>query len=186
MEKRPSEILISGLATAALLALGYFSFGFWTTVIFASGFLGGYFFWIFLKRLPEWETIRAPYFLSFALFVFGHKVEENVFEFQKELSKITSVPVPEVTSLPLILLVLGSVGGWLMIPTLLKRRSMYGHYLACTFFFSMGIVELAHFIFPLFKQGPYGYFPGMASVIVLAPAAWWGIIRLARNQTVPD
>jgi hypothetical protein len=39
----------------------------------------------------------------------------------------------------------------------------------------MGITELAHFIFPVLVNEPYGYFPGMASVLVLAPRTWWGI-----------
>jgi hypothetical protein len=53
--------------------------------------------------------------------------------------------------------------------------------LAWTFFTSMGITELAHFLLPLLTTEPYGYFPGMASVVVLAPLAWWGMWRLARG-----
>jgi len=37
------------------------------------------------------------------------------------------------------------------------------------FYTAMGITELAHFFFPFFSAEPYGYFPGMASVVILAP-----------------
>lgn len=46
-------------------------------------------------------------------------------------------------------------------------------------FTAMGVTELAHFAFPLFVAEPNGYFPGMASVVVLAPVAWWGMWRLS-------
>jgi len=47
----------------------------------------------------------------------------------------------------------------------------------------MGITELAHFVFPSFTNKAYGYFPGMASVVLLAPVAWWGMYRLSRRST---
>lgn len=40
----------------------------------------------------------------------------------------------------------------------------------------MGVIELAHFVFPLFGGRPYGYFPGIMSVVPLARAAWWASI----------
>jgi hypothetical protein len=60
------------------------------------------------------------------------------------------------------------------------RGYEFGRFLAWTFFASMGITELAHFGLPLLTQRPYGYFPGMGSVVVLAPLAWWGMWRLSR------
>ncbi len=41
--------------------------------------------------------------------------------------------------------------------------------------------ELAHFVFPLMTGHAYGYFPGMATVFVLAPLALWGLWRLRRS-----
>jgi hypothetical protein len=108
-------------------------------------------------------------------------VEENVLKFQQELSKITGVPVPEVSSVPLVVLLLLTVGAWLMAPYLMRRDFAFGYYLAWTFFASMGITELAHFFLPLFKDGPYGFFPGMASVVLLAPTAWYGMRKLSRK-----
>ena len=54
---------------------------------------------------------------------------------------------------------------------------------AWTLFASMGLTELAHFIMPLLANEPYGYFPGMASVVILAPLAWWGMWRLFRGSS---
>lgn len=64
-------------------------------------------------------------------------------------------------------------------PFLVIHRVAFGYYLAWTAFAAMGITELAHFlIFPFLRGEPYSYFPGMASVILLAPVAWWGMLRL--------
>jgi hypothetical protein len=80
---------------------------------------------------------------------------------------------------PLAVLLYAFAATWLLIPWLVGRRHAFGYFLVWTFFASMGITELAHFVFPLFTGAPYGYFPGMASVVPLAPLAWWGIWRLA-------
>ncbi|WP_137761645.1 hypothetical protein [Pontibacter sp. SGAir0037] len=69
------------------------------------------------------------------------------------------------------------------IPFLHGRGYAFGYYLAWTFFAAMGITELAHFIFPFFTNGGDSYFPGMASVFVLAPFAWWGMYRFTRKST---
>jgi hypothetical protein len=46
----------------------------------------------------------------------------------------------------------------------------------------MGITELAHFVFPFFRAAPHGYFPGMLTVLALAPAAGWGVRKLATSR----
>lgn len=108
-------------------------------------------------------------------------MEENIFKFQEKLSEITGTPVPSLASPSLILLVLMSVGGWLLVPYFMKRNYEFGSYLAWSFFSSMGFTELAHFVFPFFEDKPYGYFPGMMSVLILAPLAWWGMICLSKK-----
>ncbi|MDX2001848.1 MAG: HXXEE domain-containing protein [Chitinophagales bacterium] len=173
-------IIAALLFTLGLLAVGYFSFGIWTTFIFASGFLGGFILWLFAPNTASFASIRKPYWFTLAALILLHRVEEYIFKFQEELAKMTGNPIPDLTSPALIALVLASVGGWLFIPYLIKRSYSFGYYLAWTFFAAMGIAELAHFIFPFFTHEPYGYFPGMASVIVLAPTAWWGMRRLSR------
>lgn len=80
------------------------------------------------------------------------------------------------------LLVFVSVGAWLLVPVLIKRGYEFGYYLAWTYFTAMGITELAHLIFPLIKGSAYGYFPGMASVVLLAPVAWWVIYGLVSGR----
>ncbi|WP_113961056.1 hypothetical protein [Roseimicrobium gellanilyticum] len=67
------------------------------------------------------------------------------------------------------------MGGWLLIPLLLKRRIEFGYFLAWTYFTAMAITELAYFIFPFFSGREHGYFPRILSVVALAPAAWWGM-----------
>ncbi|MES2034705.1 MAG: HXXEE domain-containing protein [Pseudomonadota bacterium] len=182
MKASAATILIAILFTATVLALGYLSFGFWTTMIFTSGFAGGLLLWLIIPARPPYEAIRAPYWLTFGLFVI-HRVEEKLAGFFAALSRLTHVPTPDILSWNVILLVALSVGAWLAVPVLLKRGIAFGYYLAWTFFAAMGITELAHFIFPLIAGGPYGYFPGMASAALLAPAAWWGLWRLGHQHS---
>lgn len=177
---RPNKLHIcaSLIFTLLILLLGYAAFGFVTMLIFTSGFLGGFFLWLYFGNSGSYKTIVVPFWITFAMFII-HRVEEKQMEFFDSLSRITNVPTPGITSPEVIALVLLSVGAWIAVPFLVKRRSPFGHYLAWTFFAAMGITELAHFIFPFFVDGPYGYFRGMASVVLLAPAAWWGMYRLA-------
>ena len=174
----------AGAHSALLLLLGYLVFGPWTSLIFSFGFAGGYVLWLLMPLRQNFSQIRAPYWLTLAAFLLLHRVEENLMKFQERLAELTGNPVPALNSPALILLVALTVGGWLMIPCLMKRGFRFGRYLAWTFFASMGVSELAHFIFPLFAPGPYEYFPGMASVFVLSPLAWWGMHRLgSRRET---
>ncbi len=164
--------------TSATLIIGYLAFGFWTMMIFTSGFLGGLVLWWFFPSSVDFARLRAPYWIALALFLV-HRVEEKMMGFFSFLSGVTGVSTPEITSWPVITLVLISVGAWLSIPILVKRRKSFGYYLAWTFFASMGITELAHWlVFPFFVDHPATYIPGMASVVPLAPVAWWGMSRL--------
>jgi len=178
---KKSVIFLNLLFTLAILALGYWSFGFWTVLIFTTGFLGGFFLWLLIPSTVTWASIKVPYVLTLILFL-AHRVEEKQLGFFQELARITNVPTPEINSPQVILLVLTSVGAWILIPVLVKRGNQIGYYFTWTFFAAMGITELAHFIFPLFTGQPYGYFPGMASVVFLAPAAWWGLWRLIKSE----
>ncbi len=180
MSKPWSTVFLALLFTLIILGVGYSAFGFWTTMIFTSGFLGGYILWLLMPTYASFASIKAPYILSLVFFLL-HRVEERVAGFFQALADITQVPTPEIVSWPVILLVATSVGAWLLIPLLIKRGYPFGYYLAWTFFAAMGITELAHFILPFFVEGPYGYFPGMASVVLLAPTAWWGMWRLTRK-----
>ena len=176
-------IILACLFTVMVLTLGYICFGFWTALIFTSGFLGGFLIWVFVPAKASFQSIKIPFWLTFIIFI-GHRVEEKVCNFFDRLAEITHSPKPEITSVPVILLVVTSVIAWLFVPFLMKRGYAFGYYLAWTFFTAMGITELAHFIFPLFTNEPYGYFPGMASVIILAPVAWWGMYSLLNRTKI--
>ena len=174
-------ILIAFLITATTLILGHISFGFWTMLIFSSGFLGGFVLWLLFPTATPYAKLRAPYWSALVLFL-AHRVEEKVAGFFKFLSEITDVPTPEVTSWNVISLVVISAGAWLSIPWLLKRKNELGYYLAWTFFAAMGITELAHWaVFPFLVEDTYRYIPGMGSVVLLAPAGWWGLRNLVRG-----
>jgi hypothetical protein len=126
------------------------------------------------------KVVRWPYFISLVLFAL-HRAEEYFAGFFDALAAITGVAKPEISSPPVVLLVLLSVGAWLLVPFLMGR-TRFGTYLAWTFFSALGITELAHIVvFPILVGQPFGYFPGMASVFVLAPFAWWGLFRLWRE-----
>ena len=183
--KRSKQVKVAALAfTIAILAIGYDAFGFWTTMIFTSGFLGGYLLWLAFPAEPDFQKIKAPYWTVIVLFL-GHRIEEKVSGFFARLSVITGVETPEVTSAPVIAIVLCSVGAWLIAPALVKRKLSFGYYLMWTLFAAMGITELAHiFVFPFFSEPVLQYFPGMISVVFLAPAAWWGMRTLAKDKSL--
>ena len=102
--------------------------------------------------------------------------------FDQVSARITGTPIPDVpVGLILAILVL-PVGAWIAIPVLIKRHFEFGRFLAWTFFASMGITELAHFLMPVLAKERYGYSPGMLSVFILALLAWWGMARLLRTQ----
>lgn len=179
MSKRVTVIALAAAHTAAIVAIGYVLLGFVGMALFAFGFVGGLVVWLVTRDDATFTDIRVPYFLTLAFFVL-HKVEERETDFFPALSQITGVPVPQDGS-PLALLLYALAAAWLLVPLLMLRGHSFGHYLAWTFFVSMGLVELAHFVLPLFEDRRYGYFPGMASVLLLAPVAWWGTWRLSRG-----
>lgn len=179
-----STRLVALAISLGTLFFSYVSLGAIVAMVFASGYLGGFLLWIcFSAQQPTFDVIRKPFWATWAAFIFLHKIEENRFKFFEVVSQITGVSVPEIGSLPLTMLLLLGVVPWLLIPYFFKRNHPLGTYFAWTFFASMGITELAHFVvFPFFVDGPYGYFPGMGSVVVLAPVAWWGMWKLSRNS----
>ncbi len=182
MEKRTVTVLLALLFTLAVLVLGYAMLGLLPMFLFAFGFLGGFILWLIVPTNASFAAIKGPFFLTLAFFVL-HKFEERYMDFFPRLSEITGVPVPETDSF-LVYLLYAFAGTWLFIPYLVQRGAEFGNYLAWTFFTAMGVTELAHFFFPFFTAEQYDYFPGMASVVILAPAAWWGMYRLSRKMVM--
>lgn len=178
--KNKAATIAAVVFTLVAITLGYIALGALTAFLFTFGYLGGLIIWLFVSAKVPFRQIAWPYFITLVLFM-AHKYEERTKDFFPALSEITGLPVPEITSLPAImLLVLAAV--WLAIPFLIWKKSDFGYFLAWTFFASMGITELAHFVLPFLTDKPYGYFPGMYSVAVLAPVAWWGMYKLSKHN----
>ncbi|KAF1705403.1 hypothetical protein CSC66_00950 [Pseudoxanthomonas kaohsiungensis] len=162
--------------------LGYVYLGPLYASLFLVGYGGGFALWLLVPAAPLWGSVRLPYWLTLAAFLLLHKVEENQAAFFEAVSnRITGDPAPGMSVGVAIGLLVIPVGAWLAIPLLLRRGYELGRYLAWTFFASMGLTELAHFLMPVLANEPYGYFPGMASVVILAPLAWWGMWRLSNE-----
>lgn len=180
-----SAIVVAASVSTVTLLLGYIGFGVVTMLIFTAGFVGGLVLWLALPARGAWPDIKVPFFTCVLLF-FTHRVEEKQLRFFAYLSEVTGVPTPDLTSPAVLALVALSVGAWLLVPLLMRRASPVGRYLAWTFFASMGITELAHFlVFPWLNDSLTAYVPGMWTIVVLAPVAWWGMLRLARGRPVP-
>ncbi len=182
MEKEKWTWWLAIAFTIAVPAIGYISLGIIPALIFLCGYAAGFIFWHFSTNTAWSKSISVVYWLTFGLFIV-HRIEEKYMGFFDALSDLTAMPKPEITSTPIIALVLLSVGGWIAAPFMIERKSSFGYYLAWTFLASAGISELAHFIFPFFKTGNYGYFPGMWSVFALAPVAWYGMVKLKKSNT---
>ena len=180
-QSRSGRLIAMALLFSLLIPLlGQVYLGPLYAVLFATGYLGGFLLWLMLPTRPAWTVVRAPYWLTMLTFLLLHKVEENRTAFFQAVSdRITGDPPPNVTIDLMLSLLALPVGAWIAIPFLINRSSAFGYYLAWTFFVSMGVTELAHFVLPVLAKEPYGYFPGMASVLVLAPLAWWGMWGLA-------
>lgn len=172
--------ILALLFTLSIIGLGYVMLGIIPMFLFTFGFLGGFMLWIKVPTKTEFSNIKLPFYLTLLAF-FLHKVEERQMNFFQRLSEITNVQPPPTDSILVYLLYI-LAGAWLLIPYLVKKQNSFGYYLAWTFFTSMGIIELAHFVFPFFIDKPYRYFPGMATVFFLAPLGWWGMFRLSKKN----
>ena len=173
MKKKLSTVLLSTAFTSGVVGIGYVLLGFVPMALFALGFLVGFILWLATRRQPPFASFKVAFYVTLILFAI-HKLEERYLNFFPELSKITGVPMPDTDSAFVVLLYLFAAA-WLLIPYLTSNGLEFGYFLAWTFFASMGIVELAHFAFPLFTGRGFGYFPGMASAVLLVPTAWWGM-----------
>lgn len=184
MNARPtpwlSALFPAAAHSAAVILVGWLLLGPLPSLLFSFGFLTGLISWLAVGGSSSFQSIRSPYWATLGLFIV-HKTEERLSGFFPALAKLTGIPVSEeLNALGIILYALSAA--WLLIPFLMNRGIAFGQYLAWTFFCSMGITELAHFIFPLFTNTPYAYFPGMVSVLGLAPAAWWGMWSLRQEE----
>ena len=142
--KSLSIVGIAFLFSVLVPFVGYLSFGIWPALLFLTGYMGGFLLWLFFPTRAPFKSIKWIYIATFLLFLV-HRVEEKVSGFFATLADMTGVPIPEIVSVPIILLLLFSVLGWLIGPILYKRNISFGYYLVWTFFASMGITELPPF-----------------------------------------
>lgn len=177
---RLGTIAVAVTLSVLAVASGYFALGGLAASIFAVGYVGGLVLWLSVPGPVVYRRFRAPYWLTLAAFVLLHKPEERYAQFFDVLAQISGTAIPESTDPAVLLMLATGFLPWLLIPWLAGQGRDFGRYLAWTFFASMGLSELAHFVLPLFLAQPYGYFPGMLSVVILAPLAWWGLWRLAQ------
>ena len=180
----PPKLIASALVFSLLVPLlSLVYLGPFYAALFLVGYLGGFALWIVVRSHASWKAIRVPYWLT-ALAFAAHKAEENRTQFFDVVSsQITGTP-PPVLSFGLVLaLLIVPLVAWLAIPWLMGRTPEFGRFLAWTFFTSMGLTELAHFAMPVLAGQPYGYFPGMASALLLVPLGVWGMWRLAHRTS---
>lgn len=180
--------IFAGLFFSLLVpVVGYYYLGGLYAILFLIGYGTGLIFWLVVPYKASWKSLKAPYWLTVFVFLLLHKVEENRMRFFEVVSsKITGGQVPQLSVGLVIGLLIIPIGLWLAVPFLMKRKHEFGYYSLWTLFTSMGITELAHFFLPFLTDEPYGYFPGMASVLVLAPCAWWGMWRLLKKDSVTN
>lgn len=184
MKKQPLIIISALIFSLAIPVFGYIYTGALIATLFLIGYLAGFFLWLFLPAKVSYAAIRVPYWATMLVFLLLHKVEENRMGFFEVVGdKITGIPVPEITPLLVISLLILPIGAWFLVPYLVKRGYDIGYYLAWTFFTSTGIIELAHYVlFPFLTGEPYEYFPGMWTALPLALLGWWGMWRLVRKS----
>jgi hypothetical protein len=157
--KHRKDVLVASAITVGVPALGYLSFGPVPALLFLTGYFGGFILWLTIRNTAPFSSIKILYWITFLLFIL-HRVEEKVSGFFDVLAEMTGVPKPEIVSLPIILLLITSIGAWLLGPLLASKSKPLGSYLVWTFFASMGITELAHFDFPYFAMSLMDIFRG--------------------------
>lgn len=174
--KSPASVLVALAFTLTMVALGYFTVGMVLVIPFALGFFSGFLLWLIRPLADSFQTVKGPWIAGLIAYVI-HRTEEGVAGFVpaiEELGGTTAVSATHPWSLALVVLSLI----WFLSPLLIRRGYAFGHYGAWTLFTAFGILELAHFVFPLFTPEPYGYFPGMWTAPLIVATGWWGLWRM--------
>ena len=178
---RPWPAVTLGTAfSTAMVALGAISLAPLVGGVFAVGFFGGLVLWLARPSEATFQTVRAPYLAGLAAYVV-HRIDEEVSGFVPDIEALTGSSAVPVLSLPSLVLVVMSLA-WMASPLLLLRgKHPLGQYGAWTLFTSFGVLEGAHFVFPLLAGGAYGYFPGMVTAPLIMATGWWGMWRMWRG-----
>lgn len=181
-KKSYSVILLAFLFTLAMVVLGALAIAPLVGVVFASGFFTGFVLWLIMPMQATFQTIKLPYVVAILAYII-HRTDEEVSEFVPAMEELTGSTAAAVTSpVSIVLVVLSLV--WMLSPLLMKYGYAFGFYGAWTLFAGFGIIELAHFVFPLLTPDSYGYFPGMITAPLIAAVGWWGMWRLWKGNHV--
>lgn len=183
MKHSEPTVAVAIISLCMVAVTGYRSFGVWPTTIFMVGYLPGFLLWLLSNNRVPWEDVKVPYLAAFTLYVL-HLLEENLFAFHDMLSALTGVTSPGWT-LSIVILMVFSIGIWVIAPFLIKRGHALGWFFAWTFFGAMGLSEMAHFVFPFLTGYGYEYHGGLVTAVFLVPAGWWGMWRLWHGRAVP-
>jgi F420H(2)-dependent quinone reductase len=127
------------------------------------------------RPAPPWPLV-IPYLITVMLFLV-QVMEEYLSQVWNAFSRIGQ-PMSERT----FIVAAGTVVPifWLAGLVLLCLRTEIGNWMVWVFAIAMGIVELAHLLFPFMDTGHFGYFSGLYSALLLVPAGWYLAFRICR------
>ncbi len=178
------DVTIGGAFSLTMIAFAYLWAGWLLAVVFSTGFLVGWILWLARPQHASFSTIKVPYLVALGAYVI-HRTDEEISGFVTAIEDLTGAEPTAVVSPLSIGLVVASLA-WMLSPLLMRRGHPLGHYGAWTLFTGFGLLEVWHFLFPLFTPEPYGYFPGMWTAPLIIAAGCWGLWRMWRGETDAD
>ncbi len=180
--RRPSalHVAIGAAFSLTMVVLGQLAVGTLVAIVFSTGFVLGWVLWVAVPDRASFDTLKVPYVVALVAYAV-HRTEEEVADFVGAIERLTGDQAVDVVSPVSVTLVVLSVA-WMLSPLLVRWGHPLGYYGAWTLFAGFGVLELAHFVFPLMTPEPYGYFPGMWTVPLIAASGWWGMWRLWRGD----
>jgi len=162
---------------ALFVVTGLRPLGLPVVTVIGTGDLLALAFWITTGRFHLAGRRMLPFHLATMVGLHAHVYEELTRGFAPAIRQTFNIAALSdatflrgiVFAVP-ILYLLAAIGLWF--------RRPFAEFLSYTLFFGPGFMEWTHYVFPFFRSGPYGYFPGMWT-------AWMpmipGLIALAWN-----
>jgi hypothetical protein len=126
-------------------------------------------------RTPASPQILPIYLLTVAS-LHLHIMEEYSMGFAPRMSRLFGIPMFTERSFLISFAFVGIVL-WILAGVGLIYRNPLANY-AAWFMFSIPVMEISHYIFPLLEGGPYHYFPGMWTAWLPMLPGFYGIYRL--------
>lgn len=180
--KITKRVVVIALGISILMpCLAYLSIGVLYAAISSIGYFLGFLFWQHFSSCVAWRAIKAPYIFTLLTLLINWSSLFESSSGRAENALIASVNDERTLWFLAIQLLV-----WLVFPFLLLRDNSLGSYFAWAFFTTMGVTEFTTFVVPVLLNVSLSYFPGMVSVLVIAPLAWWGIWRMIRNPAMAN